>query len=185
MRCPYCGLFNPPTSLRCDCGYDFTSQQLKSPFDRDATPRPASPGSREITAFFIVPFVATAVWYVLMLCALALSNGRLRWRTDVLAIALGAMILGFPTAIAITLVLTIPVYLLIRRMGGVSLSTAAAGGGSIGLFAALLFWSLAREWTVLSPLRGVLIGVTAAVAWWYVAGKPDWASVGRHERRET
>lgn len=173
MRCPHCGLFNPPTALRCDCGYDFTSGQLKSPYDSHATTSGASRRSREITAFCIVPFVATSTWYVLMLCALAAANGRLRWRTDVLAMALGAVIAGFPTAVAITLVLTLPVYLLVRRTGGVSLGTAAAGGGSIGLCAALLFWTFAREWTVLSPFRGLLIGVTTAIVWWHAAGRPD------------
>jgi hypothetical protein len=25
MKCPRCGVFNPPSAQRCDCGYDFTS----------------------------------------------------------------------------------------------------------------------------------------------------------------
>lgn len=29
MRCPKCQLENPPTALRCDCGYDFASGQMK------------------------------------------------------------------------------------------------------------------------------------------------------------
>jgi hypothetical protein len=29
MKCPDCGLFNPPEALRCDCGYDFTTRQSK------------------------------------------------------------------------------------------------------------------------------------------------------------
>jgi hypothetical protein len=147
-----------------------------APYDSQAITRSGARWSPEITAFFIVPFVATSTWYLLMLCTLAAANGRLRWRTDVVAMALGALIVGFPTTVVITLVLTVPVYLLVRRTGGVSLGSAAAGGGSIGLCAALLFWIVAREWTVLSPLRGVLIGVTTAIVWWYAAGKPSRAS---------
>jgi hypothetical protein len=177
MKCLHCGLFNPPSALRCDCGYDFQSGQFQH---RDTIPGTgagdASRRSSELTAFLIVPFVATISWYVLMLCALAVGNGRLRWRTDVLAMALGAMIVGLPAAVAITLILAIPVYLLIRRTVGITLARVLAGGGGIGLCAALAFWMLAREWTVLSPVRGVLIGVTTAVGWWYVAGRPNQVS---------
>ena len=82
MQCPHCRLYNPPTALRCDCGYDFESGRLKRP---DAT-HGVQQGrvwraSSEVGAFFAAPFVATVIWYVLMLCALAVANGRLRWRT--------------------------------------------------------------------------------------------------------
>ena len=46
--------------------------------------------------------------------------------------ALGAMIVGLPTAVAITLILAIPVYLLIRRTVGITLARVVAGGGGIG-----------------------------------------------------
>ena len=90
--------------------------------------------------------------------------------------ALGAMIVGLPTAVAITLILAIPVYLLLRRTVGITLARVVAGGGGIGLCAALAFWMLAREWTVLSEVRGVLIGVTTAVGWWYMTGRPNQVS---------
>lgn len=31
MKCPHCGLINPETAQRCDCGYDFQ----KGTIDRD------------------------------------------------------------------------------------------------------------------------------------------------------
>jgi len=31
MDCPTCGLVNPPTAQRCDCGYDFAEQRQKQP----------------------------------------------------------------------------------------------------------------------------------------------------------
>jgi hypothetical protein len=32
MKCPNCELENPPEALRCDCGYNFPSGTVKSPY---------------------------------------------------------------------------------------------------------------------------------------------------------
>ena len=32
QRCPHCGLFNPEEADRCDCGYDFASNTIKSSY---------------------------------------------------------------------------------------------------------------------------------------------------------
>lgn len=32
MKCPNCGLQNPPESLRCDCGFDFETSSIGSSF---------------------------------------------------------------------------------------------------------------------------------------------------------
>jgi len=32
MKCPKCGLFNPDSAMRCDCGYDFESAQVKESY---------------------------------------------------------------------------------------------------------------------------------------------------------
>ena len=32
MDCPKCGLVNPETALRCDCGYDFATQSVKASY---------------------------------------------------------------------------------------------------------------------------------------------------------
>jgi len=171
MQCPSCGLFSPPSALTCDCGYDFASGQLPPGRRRRESRR-----SSELTAFLIVPLIAAMAWYVLMLCTLAVVNGRLRWRTDVMAMAIGAIIVGLPAAIGITLVVALPVYVVVRSTIGITFARAALGGGLVGLGVALFFETWTRESTVLSPLRAVLIGVTAAVAWWYVAGRPNHVS---------
>jgi hypothetical protein len=124
-------------------------------------------------AFIVTPFVAATTWYILMLCTLAFFNGQLRWRTDVLAMAIGAVILGVPSGVAITLFLAIPMYVLIRSTVGVSLGSAAAGGSAIGLVVGLLVGHLGNEWVILSPFRGVLVGVTTASVWWRAAGRPN------------
>jgi hypothetical protein len=32
MKCPKCGLINPETALRCDCGYDFATHSVKQSY---------------------------------------------------------------------------------------------------------------------------------------------------------
>lgn len=32
MKCPNCGLLNPPEALRCDCGWDFSSKTMKESY---------------------------------------------------------------------------------------------------------------------------------------------------------
>ena len=121
---------------------------------------------RELKAFIIVPFVATAVWYVLMLVFLLHANGRLRLSTDVAAMAVGGVLLGLPAAALITVVVAIPGYFLVRSKVGLSLATATIAGVFIGLSASAGFWIWARETTFLSPLRGAIIGAASAAAWW-------------------
>jgi hypothetical protein len=32
MKCPRCGLINPDTALRCDCGYDFAAKEIRESY---------------------------------------------------------------------------------------------------------------------------------------------------------
>lgn len=32
IDCPACGLVNPPSAQRCDCGYDFAARQVLSTY---------------------------------------------------------------------------------------------------------------------------------------------------------
>jgi hypothetical protein len=32
MKCPNCGLINPDSALRCDCGYDFNSSKIEKSY---------------------------------------------------------------------------------------------------------------------------------------------------------
>jgi hypothetical protein len=41
MKCRNCGLENPPSAQRCDCGYDFIAKRVEESYlARDATERP-------------------------------------------------------------------------------------------------------------------------------------------------
>ena len=37
--CPKCGLVNPPTAQRCDCGWDFVSRSMQQSYDPRAADR--------------------------------------------------------------------------------------------------------------------------------------------------
>ena len=47
-KCPKCGLYNPDTALRCDCGYDFSSGTMQQSYvpahQRPFDERPMSVG---------------------------------------------------------------------------------------------------------------------------------------------
>lgn len=32
MNCPRCGLINPESAQRCDCGYDFINKSVETPY---------------------------------------------------------------------------------------------------------------------------------------------------------
>ena len=39
MDCPRCGLINPNTALRCDCGYDFDSKTVEKSYALQQRPK--------------------------------------------------------------------------------------------------------------------------------------------------
>jgi hypothetical protein len=39
VECPRCGLINPESAQRCDCGYDFLSRSVKAAYFRQALPK--------------------------------------------------------------------------------------------------------------------------------------------------
>jgi hypothetical protein len=64
------------------------------------------------------------------------------------------------------------VYLLIRQIAGLRLRAAAAGGGSIGLDAALVLWMCAGKRTGANH-RFVVFDRRDEGSWWYQAGEPN------------
>src|SRR5262249_39850531 len=40
MNCPNCGLENPPSATRCDCGFDFNSRRMAGSFVRPSRRKP-------------------------------------------------------------------------------------------------------------------------------------------------
>ena len=52
-ECPKCGLVNPPTTPRCDCGYEFASGQVTGLPPADATRKPDT-GTRLLAGCLLV-----------------------------------------------------------------------------------------------------------------------------------
>jgi|TARA_B100001964_G_scaffold15780_1_gene16302 hypothetical protein len=40
MKCPSCGLTNPPEAIKCDCGFNFNKNVQESPIDRQTYKHP-------------------------------------------------------------------------------------------------------------------------------------------------
>lgn len=63
IKCPRCGLFNPDTAQRCDCGYDFETCSVKSAYFKQELPR-------EFKTYLIL-----AVTYNVLAGAVAIASG--------------------------------------------------------------------------------------------------------------
>ena len=62
MNCPQCGLINPETAQRCDCGYDFISKSVEKP---DVSSSPNTPPSKIAVGAQVVALVlagAAVIW---------------------------------------------------------------------------------------------------------------------------
>lgn len=67
MQCPKCGLENPQSAQRCDCGYDFQSRLVLSSYAAASSPRkPREEGRKNMAAgavVCIIGILVTAVTY--------------------------------------------------------------------------------------------------------------------------
>lgn len=62
MDCPRCGLINPESAQRCDCGYDFASRSVRTPYSNLRRQLP-----KEIKTFLILVVVLNIVIGLLVL----------------------------------------------------------------------------------------------------------------------
>jgi hypothetical protein len=95
-RCPKCRLYNPPSALRCDCGYDFSTGSIKESYltgmQRVAA---AKPGTGEIIFCILLPLPGLIYALVLKLRGEE-KSGRLATISAVTIVV--AMILRFAVA---------------------------------------------------------------------------------------
>lgn len=54
MKCPRCGLFNPDSAERCDCGYDFKARTVEKAYFKQELPK-------DIKTFLIITIVANVL----------------------------------------------------------------------------------------------------------------------------
>ena len=85
MKCPNCGLLNPPTSERCDCGFDFTSNTIKG---NPATPYTAKISLKDSLRCATIVLIALNVLVFLMMVLQGVpvfsptADSVLRWGAD-------------------------------------------------------------------------------------------------------
>lgn|GEM_PF-7011157 len=132
-------------------------------------PRFQSSPSRTVLAFLTAPFAAALIWYVLHAATLAVANGGLRWRSDVLALLGGSVLVGVPVAAVVTWVGGAPVYLALRWLGWLRLWAVLVAGALLGLAAAVMLLGLAEDWTHLYLALAAVVGGCTAGFWWWVA----------------
>jgi|GEM_PF-3117835 len=70
--CPRCGLVNPPSAQRCDCGYDFVSRSAQQSYlgSQAVADSFGSPSASELAVCVLLPFIG------LLLGLSARSRGR-------------------------------------------------------------------------------------------------------------
>ena len=62
MNCPRCGLINPETAERCDCGYDFIGKSVEKPSFASSTNTPPSKIAIGAQVGAVVLAGAAAAW---------------------------------------------------------------------------------------------------------------------------
>ena len=62
MNCPRCGLINPETAQRCDCGYDFISKSLEKPYFNLSSKTPVSRIAIGVQTVALVMAGAAVIW---------------------------------------------------------------------------------------------------------------------------
>jgi hypothetical protein len=89
MKCPKCGLENPPDGLRCDCGYDFPSGTVRESFVAAAAAAAAAAKKEQKSDSKKKPWVAFVLNYLLAGAGLAYMG---MWRPAVMDFAVSAII---------------------------------------------------------------------------------------------
>ena len=79
MKCPICEIINPDTALRCDCGYDFSTRQMKEPYLPQAS-RTIMKTSIETLHLLPRIFCILAIVFVSMFAMDAFAPGLTIWQ---------------------------------------------------------------------------------------------------------
>lgn len=127
---------------------------------------------RTVLAFLTAPIAGAGIWYLLRLVHLAVANGGLRWRSDVVALLVGAVLFGIPLAAVVTWLAGAPVYLALRRLGWLRFKVVLAGGGVLGLVTAALVAGRTGDPSLLHPVLAAVVGTATAGVWWWMVGQP-------------
>ena len=78
MECPNCGLLNPATAQRCDCGFDFSCRTMKGSLLSPAELRRASEDPNPVYLPFGDVFVRLFKWLYQAVTGEARRRGKFR-----------------------------------------------------------------------------------------------------------
>lgn len=134
---------------------------------------------RTVLAFLTAPFFTAVLWYVLRLAHLAIANGRLEWRQDVLALLFGGVLVGVPLSALVTWTVGVPGYLAVRRLGWLRPTVVLGAGAVIGLGTSFVLTGRSDDPSLLHPGIAIVIGLATAGFWWWMAGQSSASSSRR------
>lgn len=136
---------------------------------------------RTVLAFLLAPIAGAGIWYLLRLAHLAVANGGLRWRTDVLALLVGAVLFGIPLAAVVTWLGGAPAYLALRWLGWLRFNVVLGGGTVLGLLTAALVAGRTGDPSLLHPVLAAVVGTATAGCWWWMLGEPPAPHTGAQD----
>jgi len=125
--------------------------------------------ARPLKAFLVAPLVAPTVCAAGLLIAELAARGSIPSARSGLSLVLGVFAVGTPLAYAATLVAGAPLYIALRRIGGLRRWTLWTGGVAIGIAVALLLAPALRGELFSIPFpwwAGGLLGLASAEAFW-------------------
>ena len=101
MECPECGLLNPDTAERCDCGYSFTAQEIPVEYIDESVPPTVL-----IVIWGLVELLGVSAFlagFFLDITWLMVAGGCLSVLDDIVQIALGVLNPGLPIVAGVAL----------------------------------------------------------------------------------
>jgi hypothetical protein len=123
--------------------------------------------TRTIRAFIVASVAAASVNALVMVFQLQTADAAsplvIAWRVVLITV------LGLPFAIAATIGLGVPAYVLVRRITQPTLVTVLTAGALIAASVTAAFALATGSWSSMPFARAIPIGVIAASAWWWVA----------------
>ena len=128
-------------------------------------------GRRSLLAFLVAPLAAPIAYVLGSLAVQALRSGSVPSMQSASDLVIGVFVLGAPTAYAAALVVGVPTYFVLRRVGLVHRWPLWLAGAAIGAAGAatLTPWLRGAPFSIDFPWwTGALLGVVSAEVFWRV-----------------
>ena len=128
-------------------------------------------GRRLLLAFLVAPLAAPVAYVLATLGVQLLGSGSAPSMQSAVDLVIGVFVLGAPTAYAAALLVGVPTYFVLRKLGRVSRWTLWLAGAAIGAAGAatLTPWLRGAPFSINFPWwTGALLGVASAEVFWSV-----------------